>query len=69
MASFDTPNLLQAVRDIDKGNYSSAVEILTPLAASGNPKAKCNLASMFQCGLGIETDGKKAVELYLEVAR
>jgi TPR repeat protein len=69
MASFDTPSLLQAVDDIDKGNHSSAVELLTPLAAACNPKAQCSLASMFQCGLGVETDGKKAIELYLEVAR
>ena len=69
VADFDTPSLLQAIDDIDKGNYSSAVEILTPLAEAGNPKAQCNLASMFQCGLGVKTDGEKAVKLYLRVAR
>src|SRR5262245_34835800 len=54
---------------MDNGDYSSAIHLLTPLAEAGNPKAQCNLATIFQSGLGCNVDGEKAVRLYLEVAR
>jgi len=69
MERFDTPSLLQAITDLDNANYLSAFAALTELAEGGNPKAQCNLASMLQCGLGIKTDGQRAVRLYLEVAK
>ena len=44
-----------------------AVALLVPLAEAGNPKAQCNLASLYHQGLGVERDGKRAVELYKKV--
>jgi TPR repeat protein len=69
MASFDTPELLEALQNIDKGNYSAAFEVLALLADADNPKAQCNLASLYHLGLGVTADGSKAVELYCKVAR
>jgi TPR repeat protein len=69
LAIFDTPELLEALENIDKGQYSAAFEVLARLADSGNPKAQCNLASLYQFGWGVMADGSKAVELYCKVAR
>jgi TPR repeat protein len=43
--------------------------LLGTLAEAGNPKAQCNLATLYNFGFGVNIDGKKAVELYLEVAK
>jgi TPR repeat protein len=69
MASFDTPELLDAIENMDKRNYRAAYELLVRLAQTGNPKAQLNLANLFHFGWGVNMDGKKAVELYLEVAQ
>jgi TPR repeat protein len=69
MANFDTPELLEALQNIDKGNYSAAVDVLTHLADAGNPKAQCNLAPLYHLGLGVIADSSKAVELYCKVAQ
>jgi TPR repeat protein len=69
MASFDSPELLKALENIEKRNYSIAVETLAPLAQAGNPKAQCNLANLYHFGWGVETDAKKAIELYHRVAQ
>jgi TPR repeat protein len=69
MASFDTPELLEALQNIDRGDYSAAVEVLAHLSDAGNPKAQCNLGTLYHLGLGVTADGKKAVELYCKVAR
>jgi TPR repeat protein len=68
MARLDSPEMLQALENIENGNYSAAVETLVPLARAGNPKAQCNLANLYHFGWGVSVDGKKAVELYLRVA-
>lgn len=68
MASFDSLEVLQALENIEKGNYSAALEALAPLAQAGNAKAQCNLANLYHFGWGVNIDGKKAVELYLRVA-
>ena len=69
MANFDTPELLEALQSIDKGNYSAAFEALALLAEAGNPKAQCNLANLYHFGWGVTADGSKAAELYWAVAR
>jgi TPR repeat protein len=69
MATFDTPKLLEALQNIEKGDYSAATEVLTHLADADNPKAQCNLANLYQFGWGVTADGRKAVELYFKVAR
>ncbi|HLJ41963.1 MAG TPA: hypothetical protein VKT50_10790 [Candidatus Acidoferrales bacterium] len=68
MAEFDSPEVLKAIEELNRGNYSVAVALLVPLAEAGNPKAQCNLASLYHLGLGVESDGKRAVELYKKVA-
>lgn len=67
-ANFDSPALLKAIEDFDKGNYSVAVEQIAPLADAGNPRAQCYLAIAYHFGLGVNVDGKKARELFLGVA-
>jgi TPR repeat protein len=69
MESFDTPELLEALQNIEKGNYSTAFEVLAHLADAGNPKAQCNLANLYHFGWGVIADGSKAAELYCKVAR
>ena len=69
MVSFNTPELLEALGNIEKSNYSAAFDTLAHLADAGNPKAQCNLASLYQFGWGVKPDGSKAVELYSKAAR
>lgn len=68
MANFDSPELLEALNALDKGDHSVAAALLIPLAKAGNPRAQCNLATLYHLGLGVEMDGNRAIELYLRVA-
>jgi TPR repeat protein len=68
MGKFDSPEVLAALDAIENRNYSRAFELLLPIANAGNPKAQCNLATLYQAGWGVNADGLKAVELYLHVA-
>src|SRR5437660_7746144 len=68
MASFDSPDLLEALENIEKHNYAVALDRLVVLAQADNPKAQCNLATLYHFGWGVNVDGRKAVELYLGVA-
>jgi uncharacterized protein len=65
---FDTPELLRAVEEIEQGNYDTAFELLVPLAQAENPRAQCNLATLYHFGLGVTVSGEKAVDLYRKVA-
>jgi uncharacterized protein len=69
MSDFDSPTMLEAIDAMDKGDYSAASALLLPLAEAGNPRAQCNLATLYQCGLGVTVDGRKAIELYERVAQ
>jgi hypothetical protein len=69
MDDFDSATMLKAVEELEAKNYSAAVALLVPLAEAGNPKAQCNLASLYHFGWGVEPNGEKAVELYLKVAQ
>ena len=69
MSSFDSPELLKALENIEKRNYSLAIEMLVPLAQAGNPKAQCSLANLYHFGWGVKMDAKKAIELYHIVAQ
>lgn len=68
MATFDCPEMVEAMNALEKRNYSLAFRLLNTLAKAGNPKAQCNLAALYNFGLGVNMDGRKAVELYLGVA-
>lgn len=69
MPPFNTPEMERALRNIEEGKYHEAHKVLTRLARSGNPKAQCNLANLYHFGWGVGVDGKKAIELYYEVAQ
>jgi|SRR5271157_3511736 len=63
-----TPEIETALDEIENKNYTVALRLLVPLAEAGSPEAMCNLATLYQCGWGVEMDGKKAVALYERVA-
>ena len=46
----------------DAENYNKAMEILLPLAKSGNPLAQARIGLVYQLGLGRKRDMKKAIE-------
>lgn len=68
MADSDFPEMLKALDELENGNHASAFALLAPLASAGNLRAQCNLASLYHLGLGVQLDGRKAVELYQSVA-
>jgi hypothetical protein len=68
MSNFDTPEMLEALGNIESRNYTAALPVLMGLAEFGNPKAQCNLANLYHFGWGVQPDGEKAVQLYLKVA-
>jgi TPR repeat protein len=68
MDSFDSPEMVAAMNAIERRDYAAAFSLLEPLAKSGNPKAQCNLATLYDCGWGVERNVEKAVELYCRVA-
>jgi TPR repeat protein len=61
--------MLKAIEAIDNHDYSTALELLLPLAEAGNPKAQLNLATLYHLGLGVEADAQRAIELYLAVGK
>jgi TPR repeat protein len=69
MAYLDSVQMQQALADLENKNYSAALNLLIPLAETGNPRAQCNLATLYHLGLGVEMNGTRAVELYGQVAR
>lgn len=69
MASFDSPEMLNALDSLEKRNYSVAFEVLVPLAETGNAKAQLNLANLYHFGWGVKMDAKKAIELYHKVGQ
>jgi len=48
-----------------RGDYATALKLLTPLASSGNAQAEFLLAYMYDKGLGVARDYSKATNLYL----
>jgi len=55
--------LEQAIEAVRSGSDQTALSALTPLATGGNSKAQYWLADMYENGLGVTPDPKKAVEL------
>ncbi|HWX56402.1 MAG TPA: hypothetical protein VN176_17590 [Verrucomicrobiae bacterium] len=68
MNSYDTPELIVALKAMSERDYREAFRLLSQLADADNPKAQCNLATCYHLGLGVEADGAKAVDLYTRVA-
>jgi TPR repeat protein len=69
MANSLVPEVSKALKEIEDGNYSSALKLLLPLAERGDPYALSNLATLYQCGWGVAADPAKAIELYTKVAK
>jgi TPR repeat protein len=57
------------IKAFEVGNYSEAYSILIVLAEMGDAQAQCYIASMYQLGLGVPVNGKKAVEWYIKAAK
>ncbi|SRR6266436_2113172 len=66
---FKYSDMEEVIDAIKNKNYSAALVLLAPLVEAGNPVAISNLATLYQCGLGVDANGEKAVELFLRVAR
>ena len=50
------------------GDYKRAYDILSPLAADGNPDAQKMLGIMYDYGQGVEKDPNKALDWYIKAA-
>lgn len=59
--------LNQSKQAYNQGNYSTALEKLTPLAEKGNPKAQYALGYMYYYGQGIPTN-KALGEIWIDKA-
>lgn len=59
----DSATLEAAKVDFAAGNYSKVVELLTPLAAEGNPAAEYALGYMYYYGYGVPKDRDTAWKL------
>jgi TPR repeat protein len=68
MNDIDSQLMAQAMHEYMQKNYVQALKLLTDLSENGNHKAKCYLASLYQCGLGVDVNTEKAIYLYLQVA-
>jgi len=68
MLELNSPEMVQAMNALENEDHALAFRLFNLLAEAGNAKAQCNLATLYHFGLGVEADGKKAVELYRGVA-
>ena len=48
----------------DRGDYATALQLYTPLAAQGNAAAQNNLGWMYENGQGVPKDYDEAVKWY-----
>jgi uncharacterized protein len=60
--------LVEATRAIESGRQSQAVQILTPLATTGNPVAQYKLGMLYYLGQGVPEDEKQAIILWKKAA-
>lgn len=56
----------QAAMDADE--YATAIALLEPLCEQGDPDAQSMLGVLYQIGIGVPGDGKKAVALLRSAA-
>ena len=49
---------------LNKKDYSTALQILTPLAQKGDARAQCNLGTLFVNGWGVETDYEQGAKWF-----
>jgi TPR repeat protein len=60
--------LEDAIAALERRDYTSALQLLRPLAENGNPDAQINLANMYFDGNGVPQDYKESVKWYLFAA-
>lgn len=60
--------LADATRAIESGHHAQAVQLLTPLAAAGNPLAQYRLGMLYYLGHGVPEDERQAVILWKKAA-
>lgn len=60
--------LAQAEKDVNAGDYQTAVNLFEKLAHKNNPLAQYWVAHMTELGLGVPRDPAKAIELYKKAA-
>jgi uncharacterized protein len=53
---------------LERRDYTTALQLLRPLAENGNPDAQINLANMYFDGNGVPQDYKESVKWYLFAA-
>ena len=56
--------LEDGVQALDRGDYATALQLLRPLAESGNPEAQINLGNMYFDGNGVPLDYAQSVKWY-----
>jgi TPR repeat protein len=61
MESLDRLKAAQAAMDANQ--YAEAAAMLEPLCAAGNPDAQSMLGVLYQIGIGVPSDGKRAATL------
>lgn len=59
----------EGVQAFERGDPAAAAAIWEPLAAAGNASAAFNLAVLYEQGMGVEQDFKKAAHWYARAAR
>jgi TPR repeat protein len=57
-------NISDGLREFHDGMYSSAMDILLPLAEVGNAEAQCVIGNMYHMGLGVEVNADEAIKWY-----
>lgn len=66
--AFATDPLTDAVRAIEAGRHSQAVQLLTPLANSGNSLAQYRLGVLYYNGQGVPEDEQQAIYWWKKAA-
>lgn len=66
--SADTDPVEQAMAAANEQRYAEALELITPLANEGNPRAQNILGALYAQGWGVEQDFDKAREWYEKAA-
>ena len=61
-------SLAEASRALEAGQYTQAIEILTPLAKDGNQLAQYRLGTMYYNGTGVTEDEKQAIYWWKKAA-
>lgn len=60
--------LVLGIDAFDNAKYEDAFSFLMPLAKKGDLKAQCYIATMYQCGFGVQVDGVESVMWFTKVA-